>query len=406
MIKEGGMMLKYEDAKKIILNCFNEVKTNSINVIESFSYVLAEDIVTTREYPDTKKSAVDGFAIKGLDRNSYIIVNTFSPGMQVDINLEKGEAAFVMTGAVVPENADAVVRVEDCVIYGNTVTVNCNVTNGMNINNIGEEASINQHVVTKGVLIDERIYPVLCYLGLKEVKVYEKPKVGIFTTGNEILEPGKDYRKGFVYNTNRYIAESFLKKLGIPYEYYGNIIDDENSVFNAFAEMTEKYDIIISSGGISMGKYDFVKKVLNDKKFDIVVNKTKIKPGSPLLVAKNNNCMIFGMPGYPAAFFTNFVLYLLPFIKKACGFRDFENKVVDVILKDDMYSKKSSDYFNRATIKYENGNFLAYGACSQKTSHFINFAKVNGFVRIKEGVGDLKAGAKCEGLIFNFESIL
>ncbi|MGA1847454.1 molybdopterin molybdotransferase MoeA [Deferribacter abyssi] len=397
------MMINFEVAKQIILDNARTLSDITINVEESFGYVLAEDIVTDRDFPDTKKSAVDGFAIKLSDRNQYKIIRTIVPGELVRIKLKKGTAVFVMTGAVVPENADAVVRVEDCDSKGDLLSIHCHVKVGDNINQIGEEKKVGEKVIKKGSIIDERVYPVLFYLGLKKVKVFQKPKVGIFTTGDELLDIGSEYKKGFVFNTNRYIVESVLRKLNISFDYYGNIKDDEIAVSRALKDMFERYDILISSGGVSMGKYDYIKKLLNEENYEILINRTKIKPGSPLIVAKNKKSIIFGMPGYPTAFFTNLLLYFLPYIKKTVGRKDFNHNFVKVELGSDMHSKEKSDYFNRANIVFENGKYIAYGLDSQKTSHFINFANCNGLVRIPQGVGNVNKGYIAEAILFEKE---
>ncbi|WP_246798613.1 molybdopterin molybdotransferase MoeA [Deferribacter autotrophicus] len=396
-------MLNFEVAKEIILSNAETLPEMTISVNESFGFVLSEDIITDRDFPDTKKSAVDGFAVKLSDGNQYKIVRTIAPGELVELRLEKGETVFVMTGAVVPDDADAVVRVEDCEVKGDWLTVHCSVRIGDNINQVGEEKRAGEKVIEKGSIIDERVYPVLFYLGLKKVKVFKKPKVGIFTTGDELLDIGSEYKKGFVFNTNRYIVESVLRKLNIPFEYYGNVKDDEIAVSRALKEMSEKYDVLISSGGISMGKYDYIKKILNEESYEILVNKTRIKPGSPLMVAKNKKCVIFGMPGYPAAFFTNLVLYFLPYIKKVTGKKDYDHNFVKVELGSDMHSREKSDYFNRANIMLENGKYIAYDLDSQKTSHFINFVNCNGLVRIPQGVGNVEKGYIAEAILFEKE---
>jgi len=393
-------MLGYEEALKVILSVCDTKSVEYVKMQDSFYRVLAEDIYTNRDYPDVLKSAVDGFAIKGDKEKTYKVKKVIAPADDVSVTLGEQEAVFVMTGGVVPENADAIIRVEDTEYDGQKVIVKSGFKKGQNINGIGEEKKEGELILKKGTLIKENVFSVLAYLGIDKVPVYKNPKIGVFTTGSELLEVGEKYIKGRVYNTNRYILESVLKKFGLEFEFLGNLTDNKKNVEEFFEKYLEKFDILISSGGISMGKYDYVKQVLNEK-FDIIVNKTKIKPGSPLIVAKSGKSVIFGMPGYPAAFFTNMILYLIPYLKKKMGRRDFMNKFVKTKLKNSMHSREKSDYFNRAITIVQDGCFISYDASSQKTSHFINFAECNSLVRIPTSVGDVKEGEILDCLLFD-----
>ncbi len=218
----------------------------------------------------------------------------------------------------------------------------------------------------KGSVISDSVYPVLFYLGRREVEVYKRPKIGVFVTGDEILEVEDDFQKGLVFNTNRYILESFFNRFGFDYEYYGHVKDSREEVAAAFEEMSEKYDIIISSGGISMGKYDFVKDVFRNFDYEILFERTRIKPGSPLMLAKRSGCTFIGMPGYPAAFTTNLMFHVLPALRRAYGQADNEFKVVDAVLKTDTRAKEGRFELNRAIVEVEDGQIYVSDAGTQK----------------------------------------
>lgn len=361
-----------------------------INVLNAYGRVPAENLRTDYKFPECKKSAVDGYALKFVEDNTYLIAGESAPGAVNDLNIEDGECVFVMTGGAVPENADAVVRVEDTEkMETDKIKVQKIPEKGMNINFPGEEFFVNEIFAEKGHLVKDLAYPVLCYSGKSKISVYKKVKIGVFVTGDEIIEPGDKYKKGHVFNTNRYILESMLKELPVDIQYLGRFDDNEREISKIFGERLHDFDILVSSGGVSMGKYDFVKKILNENAYEIIVNKTAIKPGSPLMVAKNEKCTIFGMPGYPAAFATNLILYLLPFVRKSCGIKNFANVVVKGKLGTPMRSRRNALYFNRAVVKTEKGEFVAYDPGSQKTSHFLNFFNVNGLVIMDENVGAL-----------------
>jgi len=391
------MIADRHQAREILYSSFGTPETEKISVRESYGRVLAEDIKTDRDYPDTRKSAVDGYAhIPGHEK--YSLKGETGAGRKGPKSIDGHETVFVMTGATVPEGALTVARVEDCHDEDGTVTIP-EMSVGENINNIGEECSKGTLVASVGTVITDGVFPVLFYLGKAEIQVYKKPKIGIFVTGDEILEVEDDFQRGLVFNTNKYILESYFNRFGFDYEYYGHVKDNREDVARAFDEMSAKYDIIISSGGISMGKYDFVKDVFRSFDYEVLFERTRIKPGSPLMLAKKSGCIFIGMPGYPAAFTTNLLFYVLPALRKAYGHNDNEFKIVEAIMKNDTRAKEGRFELNRAVVEVDDGVFYASDAGTQKTSHFNSFASVNGLLLLDENTGSLKKGNKAKVLL-------
>ena len=396
------IMLKFEEALKKIFEIETFIDCEEIHIKNSFGRVVAEDVFTDRMFPDVQKSAVDGYAVCGGNLDRFKLVKT-SGITDIPGSISVGEAVFVMTGGMVPEGAVAVLRVEDCMVENNFIFYNKKINPGENINQIGEESKKGELIVKKGTIVNERVFSALAYAGVKKLNVFCLPKVAFFTTGDEILNIDDEYRPGFIFDTNRYIFEKAAKRLGIDVYFYKNIKDNEESISKAIHELSKNYDILVTSGGISMGKYDFVKKVLNEQNYEVLINKTSIKPGSPLMVAQGEKSVIFGLPGYPAAFLTNMFLYLIPFLKKSMGVADYGHKFLKGVLKGKMHSRKTADYFNRAIVKVHSGRFEVFDANSQKTSHFLNFANCNGLFRIPEGVGDVDEGFEGDLLLFDLE---
>jgi len=391
-------MISWQEAKAILNSLTTTYGTEKVSVRDSWGRTLAENITVPRDYPDVHKSAVDGYAFKH-GRKTYKLTGEVAAGDKSGASVKDDETIFVMTGGTVPYGADTVARVEDCEDNDGMITIPESVGAGDSVNLSGEEAKKGEHVISKGVVIDKGLYPALFYLGKSEVEVYKKPRVAAFVTGDEILEVEEKFAEGMVFDTNRRILESCLNSLGIKPDFFGPIGDTEAEVANAFKEMCKDHDIIISSGGVSMGKYDFVKKVFKEHDFELFIEKTCIKPGSPLMVAKRDNKLFLGMPGYPAAFLTNFVFYAVPLFRKALGVIDFENKVHKAILKTEMKARKGRMDLDRAVVTVENGRYTAADPGSQLTSHFINFAQVNALVLIDENTGSLPAGTEADTII-------
>jgi len=393
------MIADRHQAREILYSAFEKPASERISVRDSFGRVLAENIYADRDYPDTRKSAVDGYA-HILGHENYILKGETGAGRKGPKKIEGAETVFVMTGASVPDGTVAVARVEDCTDNNGVITIPT-LSSGENVNNIGEECLKGALVASVGSVVVDSLYPVLFYMGIREVEVYKKPKIGIFVTGDEILEVEDDFQSGLVFNTNRYILETFFKKFGFDYDYYGHVKDSREEVAAAFEEMSSKYDIIISSGGISMGKYDFVKDVFRNFDYEIMFERTKIRPGSPLMLAKRSGCAFIGMPGYPAAFTTNLMFYVLPALRKAYGQADCEFKIIDAVMKNSTRAKEGRFEMNRAVVEVEDGVFYASDAGTQKTSHFYSFAKVNGLLLLDEKTGALSKGDIAKVLLLN-----
>lgn len=385
-------------AKEILFSMLNTAGTETVSVTESFGRVLAEDISAPRDFPDRRKSAVDGYA-HIIGHSEYRLIGETGAGRQGAESISGNETVFVMTGGNVPDGADAVARVEDCTETDGAVSIGVH-KKGDNINNIAEENAKGDIIAEKGAVIRKGLYPVLYYIGKHEVEVYKRPKIGIFVTGDEILEVGDDYKEGFVYNTNKYILESFFRDAGFDFYYAGHVKDSKDDVEQAFKKMSEEFDIIISSGGISMGKYDYVKEVFTTCGYDVLFQRTMIKPGSPLMAAKKDGCFFIGMPGYPAAFLTNLIFYVLPALKKAYGYSSYENEPMNVVMGSATSSKEGRFDINRAVVRVENGILTAYDAGTQKTSHFNSFAGVNALLLLDEKTGKLKPGEMTRAIIY------
>lgn len=365
--------------------------------------VLAEDLIVPRDYPDTRLSAVDGYAVCLGKGDHFEMQGVVAAGQLPDISLKPGQCAAVMTGATVPEGSDCVVRVEDCQVSGDRITTTGDLEPGKLINKIAFEATAGSQLVGKGARIKHSLYPALYYAGISGVTVYKKPRVGVLSTGDELREVDEGPAKGQVFNTNFYVIESVLQSLGLECTCRETAPDNEAATRGLLESMAEKCDFIVSSGGVSMGRFDYIKKIFQQSDFSILIQGTPIKPGRPLMVAQRNGRLFFGIPGYPAAFLTNTVMYLVPALKYAGGRLDYGYHLFNARLSTPMMSKKGRLYLNRIALHQENGEWIARDAGSQKTSHFLNFAEVNGLAYLPEEVGDLKAGDTIQALHFDLE---
>jgi molybdopterin molybdotransferase len=396
-------MLSFDEALKAILEAVPVPGAETVSIRKALGRVLAENLTVPRDFPDTRRSAVDGYAIRIGDGSEFKQVGVVAAGGLPDFTLGPGQCAAVMTGGTVPGGADCVAMVEDCEEKNGIVKVKASLEPGGLINEPGVEARAGAPLARPGQRINRAVYPVLFYAGIAKVDVYRTPRIGILMTGDELREVEAGPAKGQVFNTNRYIVESFLDSVGLGCEFEARVPDEEKATRRAIEEMAEKCDFIVSSGGVSMGRFDYIKKIFHDSDLSLLVDKTAIKPGRPLMVAERRGKLFFGMPGYPAAFLTNAILYLVPALKKACGRTDFEHRPLDAELITPMPSRKGRLYLNRAILELAHGKWTARDPGAQKSSHFLNFAEVNGLALLPPSVGDVDTGAMVEALHFGLE---
>jgi len=392
--------LPLPEAQAVCLRAAKPVAIETIATIDALGRVLAEDIVSPHAFPDTRRSAVDGFAISQPGCKEYRIVETLGAGELPQQQLKEGQAAAVMTGATVPEGSVAVIRVEDTVVVGNTLSLNAEVSAGENINRIGEEMNVGAAILSAGARLSPVNHSVLCCTGFSKVKVHRLPIVGILITGDEILQLGQKHRPGSVYDSNRHFLAGCLAQLGIQCKILGPVKDDETTIRNSIDQLAQDCDLVISSGGVSMGKYDFIRPLLHSSGFDVLVNRTGIKPGRPLIVAQRGETLFFGMPGYPAACLVNFFYYLLPTVKRLMGLDDASPRGKKVSLATDLKGRKGRWDVIRVKLEKEAGLERAYKLSSQLTSHFLNFGSCDGLVLLGADVDQICVGEQAEILEF------
>jgi len=380
------------EVKNIIENFIKEKSFEIITLNEAYGRVLFEDIKAKFDIPESDKSAVDGFAINVNNLEFPVtlkITDEVAAGSKQK-ELKEG-AIFIMTGAVVPNGANAVVRIEDVEKNGNEITIKKPVEKHNLINFAGEEMKKNEIILQKGEFLDYKKVSLLANIGYYQIKVYQKPKVGIIVTGDEVKEPFEEADKAGVKNSNYYILLGLLKDIA-DITYYGKVNDNLNEMIEIFQTALNNNDILLSSGGSSKGKYDFVKDIAKNLELDIKFTMTNIRPGRPLIFATKNKKLFFGLPGYPSALLVNLHEFLYPFIKKIAGFKEWQNRVIQATAKEDIRSKVGRVDFVRVNVEYNNGRVFIKNSFSQQTSNFLSMAKSDALAVVDETKGKVKEG--------------
>jgi len=396
------MKVRREEAKRIILERCTRGSTEVITLEEAYGRVLAQKAVSPVDVPDEDKSAIDGFAfntasLKELPARLKVIGET-PAGARERLKVEVGEAAYVATGGVIPEGADAAVRIEDARVEGDEVVIDFPVERGTLINFRGSEIKRGETLLQEGELLNWQKVALLAHAGIYRIRVFQKVKVGIITTGTEVLEPEEPHRRGTVRNTNFYALKGLLESSGAEVAYLGKVRDDGEELKRTLEEGFNSCQIVVTTGGVSKGKYDLVKEVVKELGVELLFTQTNVRPGRPLTFGIKGNRLFFGLPGYPTATVVNALEFLLPAVRKTTGRRDYENRYLPAVAGERMRSRRGRVDFVRVILQWEGNCLKAFPLKDQQTSNYLSTARAEGFAVIGRERGEVKPGERVEVL--------
>jgi len=331
----------------------NKELTNSISldIERSLDYVLAENIYCPINMPPFNQSAMDGFAINyNKNVNEYRIIGTLQAGKDPStFQLKKGEAIRIFTGAAVPESCTSVIQQEWCDFNSKTLSFNKKIANNLNIRPSGEQQKKNMLVLEKGALICAPSIGLLAGIGISKIKVFEKPRIGIVITGDELVPLKSKLTPGKIFESNSYLLNAALNQYRYSSVTTYKVEDDFVATKNIVDKALSENSIVLVSGGISVGDYDYVYKAISEIGVNDVFYKINQKPGKPLYFGKLNTKAIFGLPGNPGSALTCFYIYVLPYLSQL-NQRDSPIKKVSVCLEKEYTKKIGRGEFLKAVV--------------------------------------------------------
>ena len=361
-------MISLKKAKSIISENIFILKDEKVNIKQSVGRILRENIVASFPSPRFDNSAMDGFAVRAGDTKNATadkptelkIVDISSAGTPSDITIGLGECIQCMTGAEIPKGADSIVMVEDTSGFSDNshVKVMIPVPHGAHIRKKGEEIKKDDLLIKKGTRVTANELGTCATFGYGKLSVSKKPKISIFGTGNELVEPGEKLAKGQIYNSNLYVFKDLAEKAGSKIEMSEVIKDDKDSLKSFLSEALEVSDIIISSGGVSMGRYDYVRDVFIDLGVKEHFWKVAQKPGKPLFFGTKENKLIFGLPGNPVSSFIGFMEWVWPVLITMMG--EKSEKSIYGILDEPFPRERTKHRFLFGRAKYRNGKLVCH----------------------------------------------
>jgi len=373
-----------------------------VSLFDSYGRVLRETLIADSDDPPAPVSAMDGYGVRKEDIRSIPsklkVVGEVPAGKIPNIKVNEGEAVKLFTGSLIPEGVDTVVPVEEIEGSGEFVVIKKSYPQGQNVRLRGENYRAGDILVKEGAILRAPEIGIAASVGKPYLRVSSKPKVGIITTGNEILEPWESLNSpSQIRNTNAYTLYSLVREAGGEPVYLGTLKDSKEETLKRLEEGIEICDVLITTGGVSMGDYDFVKQVVKDLGVEVLFYKVRVKPGKPVLFGRRGNKFFFGLPGFPVSTVVSFKLFVFPLLRKIQGAKElFKQRIKAELLTDFKRRKAERREFVRAELFNKDGKFSVKPLRKQGSGVLTALVGSKVLMVVPEGVKEIKAGSQVE----------
>lgn len=398
-------MLSVKEAQEKVLSCSIKHKIKKVSLLDSLGLVLAENMISEDFIPAYDNSAMDGFAVKavdivGADKNYPIklkLIKEDLPAGKIPENkLESGYCVQIMTGAPIPEGSDCVVMKEDAIKEGKDVLIFRECKQGENVRYKGEDIKKGDVVIKKGKKIFPGDIGVMASIGRSEILVNFPPTVGILATGSELVEIHEKLETGKVRDSNSYSLSAQIKEAGACSERYGIVRDDKEILKKKIRETLSDCDILLLTGGVSVGDYDFVKEILGELDAEFVFWRVNQRPGKPLAFLTYKDKFIFALPGNPVSVMVCFELYVRPLIKKIMGDKKLHRDTITARASSDFKHIVGRTDFIRVKIeKVENYTYFK-STGMQGSGILMSMSEADGLAVFPEEIGDIEKNTEIE----------
>ena len=389
-------LVSYDDALRSLLGQVSATQAveNKL-LLEALSRILAQSIQSSIDVPPADNSAMDGYAINTADiatkGKTRLPVSQRIAAGDTGQTLKTGTAARIFTGAPTPPGANAVIMQEQVEVVADTIEFEVRPTEHQNIRPAGNDIKVDDKILNRGCLLRPQELGLAASVGLQSLPVYQKIRVGIFFTGDELVEPGEALAPGKIYDSNRYTLHGMLQKLGCEIVDLGLVGDTLEATKAAMLEATSKADLVVTCGGVSVGEEDHV-RIAIEQLGDLHLWRLAIKPGKPLAFGKINHTPFVGLPGNPVSVFATFMLFVSPVIKTMQGRYWQKPTAVSVTAGFDWPKPDSRREFLRARLEQDESlGLVARIYPNQDSGVLTSTAWAQGFVEITEGT-TVKAG--------------
>ncbi len=351
--------INYNQSLEILNNLsISHSSTQKLFISNTLDRILAKDIIAKENSPAYATSAMDGYAVKydDLSTSKIKIIDNNPAGSVVESNVSNGTCIKTFTGSLMPKGSDTLIPIENVTVENNYIIINKPVPKGFSVRSIGENYKENEILISKNTKIDFAHIGVMASLNITQVEVFTKPIVAIASTGSEILDVGEEQTSiAQIRSSNHLTLEAIAEKYGADVNQMGVVEDDRESITKLLKTALTTSDIVVTTGGVSVGDYDYVKDIIKDELgCEVLFQGVNIKPGQHILFAKKGDKYIIGLPGFAYSSTITFLLYVLPLIFK------FKNsneslKIIDAISEEDFPKKAPKTIFTACNVILDKG---------------------------------------------------
>ncbi|WP_100333284.1 molybdopterin molybdotransferase MoeA [Bacillus alkalisoli] len=404
------------EAVKRIMPFSPKGKVESVDLVESYGRYLAAPLKATHDVPPFPKSPYDGFAIRaedsieasGQNAVEFEIVDEIGAGYVSSKQIGKLQAVRIMTGAQMPAFTNAVVMLELTKEYEQDgkkyMSIKRPFKQGDNVSFQGEDAKKGTALVEKGTPINPGVQALLATFGYGKVQVAKKPVIGVYATGTELLDVEEPLVPGKIRNSNSYMVQGQIKRSGAIAKYFGKLEDDFDTCFEAVKNALSQVDMLITTGGVSVGDYDYLPAIYEKLGANVLFNKVAMRPGSVTTVAKWNGKLLFGLSGNPSACFVGYELFVRPVVRTMLFSDSPHLQAVEAELGEDFPKPNPFSRFVRGTLFFEGGRVVVRPSGLDKSNVVTSLSGANVLIVLPGGTRGFQTGMAVKALLLEDET--
>ncbi len=393
-------MVEVSQALSVILDLATPVGVETVPLTSARGRYLAEDISADADLPGLPRSSVDGYAVIASDAATDLeVLEEVTAGRLAHAQVRPGSAVRIMTGGSLPEGTDAVVMFEDVEETDGRAILQHKPRQGENVHPRGMDLTAGQTVLCRGQRVGPAEVGLLATVGCVQVPVFRVPRVAVLATGDELVEPTQTPPPGAIRDSNRFALMTAAQDAGADVVFQAHARDDEVALERAMHDALAKADVLITSGGVSMGTRDLIKPLL-ERMATIQFGRVSFKPGKPLTFATTvEGKLCFGLPGFPVSSLVTFEVFVRPALLKLSGAQQVLRPRVEVVLGHDVRPDPIRPEYQRATVTWEDHHFVARTTGLQASSRLISIVGANALLEIHPGTETLARGTMVQALL-------
>jgi molybdopterin molybdotransferase len=403
-------LIEYPDAERLVLENTHRLPVEETPLGEALGLALAGDLRATVDSPPFDNSAVDGYAVRSDDAEAgrtFRVVDEAPAGRPAERGIGEGEAIKIFTGGVIPEGADAVVMVENTSGWGESFDLRKAALEGQNIREAGQDTHEGDVILRAGTEVGAPEIALAATQGYGALPVYRRPKVVVLSTGTELVEPGtRALSPGEIFDSNSYAIVAQCREAGADARRLYAASDDAETLRAAVEEALETADVVVTSGGVSVGEKDLVKGTLLDLGVEQVFWGVKFKPGKPLFYGKRDETRFFGLPGNPVSAMVCFDLFVRPALVAMMGREDRRRPRIQVYFEEDVVNKFGRMHAMRVSLRRTEKGWLARSVGAQGSGLVSSLTKADALALIGPQSEGVRAGEPVEAVVLREEGLI